>query len=136
MPTPRARELREEVRTLLRGCDNILWSGAAFDPVHLQRTFTVQATELLLSGLAGIFTDRIHSEAPHVDVVFRPETIEGGPTLRQGRVDVELGVPGHPWFRDHLAASVPAPSRTVDGAPQASGERAVPARGSHVRQAP
>ncbi|WKU42826.1 LysR family transcriptional regulator [Streptomyces sp. VNUA116] len=95
VPTPRARELREQVSALLRGCDNVLRPGAAFDPVHLQRTFTVQATELLLSGLAGTLTDRIHAEAPHVDVVFLPEAIEGGPALRQGRVDVELGVLGH-----------------------------------------
>ncbi|MEV4925401.1 LysR family transcriptional regulator [Streptomyces roseoverticillatus] len=95
VPTPRAQELREEVSALLRGCDQVLRPGAAFDPVHLQRTFTVQATELLLSGLAGTLTERIHAEAPHVDVVFLPESIEGGPALRQGRVDVELGVLGH-----------------------------------------
>ncbi|WP_374205399.1 LysR substrate-binding domain-containing protein [Streptomyces sp. SP2-10] len=37
----------------------------------------------------------MHAEAPHVDVVFLPEAIEGGPGLRQGSVDVELGVLGH-----------------------------------------
>nr|WP_308019967.1 LysR substrate-binding domain-containing protein [Streptomyces sp. SP2-10] len=30
-----------------------------------------------------------------MDVVFLPEAIEGGPGLRQGSVDVELGVLGH-----------------------------------------
>ncbi|MGV4981965.1 LysR family transcriptional regulator [Streptomyces sp. NRAIS3] len=95
VPTPRALELREEVAVLLRGCDNVLRPGAGFDAARLQRTFTVQATDLLLTGLAGTLTDRIHAEAPHVDVVFLPEAVEGGPALRQGLVDVELGVLEH-----------------------------------------
>ncbi|KWT57054.1 LysR family transcriptional regulator [Streptomyces albus subsp. albus] len=94
VPTPRALELRDEVAALLRGCDNVLRPGAGFDAVHLQRTFTVQATDLMLVGLAGTLTERIHKEAPHVDVVFLPEAVEGGPALRQGWVDVELGVLG------------------------------------------
>ncbi|MGW0765383.1 LysR family transcriptional regulator [Streptomyces sp. NPDC002676] len=95
VPTPRAVELREEVGALLRSCDNVLRPGPGFDAAHLQRTFTVQATDLLLVGLAGTLTDRIHAEAPQVDVVFLPEAVEGGPGLRQGWVDVELGVLGH-----------------------------------------
>lgn len=95
VPTPRAVELRGEVSALLRGCDNVLRPGAGFDAVHLQRTFTVQATDLLLVGLAGSLTDRIRAEAPQVNVDFLPEAAEGGPALRQGWVDVELGVLGH-----------------------------------------
>ncbi|MET9413138.1 LysR family transcriptional regulator [Streptomyces klenkii] len=95
VPTPRALELREEVSALLRDCDNVLRPGAGFDPAHLRRTFTVQTSDLLLAGLAGTLTERIHAEAPHVDVVFLSEALEGGPGLRQGSVDVELGVLGH-----------------------------------------
>ncbi|WP_328923654.1 LysR family transcriptional regulator [Streptomyces sp. NBC_00190] len=95
VPTPRAVELREEVGALLRGCDGVLRPGTGFDAAHLQRTFTVQATDLLLVGVAGNLTERIHAEAPQVDVVFLPEAMEGGPGLRQGWVDVELGVLGH-----------------------------------------
>ncbi|MFH9075489.1 LysR family transcriptional regulator [Streptomyces alboflavus] len=94
VPTPRAVELRDEVGALLRGCDDVLRPGAGFEAVHLQRTFTVQATDLLLAGLAGPLTERIRAEAPEVDVVFLPEALEGGPALREGAVDVELGVLG------------------------------------------
>ncbi|MFE1763256.1 LysR family transcriptional regulator [Streptomyces angustmyceticus] len=94
VPTPRALELREEVGVLLRGCDNVLRPGAGFDAARLQRTFTVQAADLLLVGLAGTLTEQIHREAPQVDVVFLPEALEGGPALRQGWVDIELGVLG------------------------------------------
>ncbi|MEF2529769.1 MULTISPECIES: LysR family transcriptional regulator [Streptomyces] len=95
VPTPRAAELRTEVGSLLRSCDSVLRPGAGFDAAHLQRTFTVQAADLLLVGVAGRLTERIHAEAPQVDVVFLPEALEGGPGLRQGWVDVELGVLGH-----------------------------------------
>ncbi|MFE2140325.1 hypothetical protein ACFXA3_00940 [Streptomyces sp. NPDC059456] len=55
----------------------------------------MQAADLLLVGPAGSLTERIHAQAPQVDVVFLPESVEGGPGLRQGWVDVELGVLGH-----------------------------------------
>ncbi|MEL3946377.1 LysR family transcriptional regulator [Streptomyces sp. LNU-CPARS28] len=95
VPTPRAVELRDEVGALLRGCDNVLRPGAGFEAVHLQRTFTVQATDLLLAQLAGPLTERVRAQAPDVDVVFLPEALEGGPALREGTLDVELGVLGH-----------------------------------------
>ncbi|MFH8366111.1 LysR family transcriptional regulator [Streptomyces sp. NPDC018031] len=119
VPTPRALELREEVRALLRGCDEVLRPGAGFDPVHLQRTYTVQATDLLLAQLAGTLTDRIHTEAPHVDVVFLPEALEGGPGLRQGAIDVELGVLGHldPEIRTRPLVRVPVVGVAREGHP-------------------
>jgi DNA-binding transcriptional LysR family regulator len=95
VPTPRALELRDEVSTLLRACDNVLRPGAGFDAAHLHRTFTVQTTGLLLVKVAGALTERLRTEAPRVDVVFLPEALEGGPALRQGSVDVELGVLGN-----------------------------------------
>jgi DNA-binding transcriptional LysR family regulator len=94
VPTPRALELRGEVGALLRSCEDVLRPGAGFDPARLRRTFTVQATDLLVAGLAGTLIERIRGEAPQVDVVFVPEAVEGGPALRQGGVDVELGVLG------------------------------------------
>ncbi|MFJ9454545.1 LysR family transcriptional regulator [Kitasatospora sp. NPDC101447] len=95
VPTPRALELREEVGALLRDCDNVLRPGAGFEPVHLERTFTVQTSDVVLVRVAGSLTERIRAEAPKVDTVFLPEALEGGPALRQGLVDVEVGVLGH-----------------------------------------
>ncbi|MEU6480350.1 LysR family transcriptional regulator [Streptomyces sp. NPDC047017] len=92
VPTARALELRQEVGALLRGCDNVLRPGAGFDAGHLRRTFRVQTTEILVAGVAGALIESIHAEAPDVDVVFLPEAVEGGAALRQGGVDVELGV--------------------------------------------
>ncbi|SOB85308.1 hypothetical protein [Streptomyces sp. 1331.2] len=79
VPTPRAVELREEVGELLRGCENVLRPGAGFDPVHLERTFTVQTSDVVPARVAGPLTERIRAQAPKVDVLFLPEALEGGP---------------------------------------------------------
>ena len=119
VPTPRAVELREEVAELLRGCDNLLRPGAGFDPAHLERTFTVQAGDAVLVRVAGPLTERIRAEAPGVDVVFLPEAMEGGPALRQGVVDVEVGVLGQldPEVRTRPLVTVPVVGVARSGHP-------------------
>ncbi|MFD8754516.1 LysR family transcriptional regulator [Kitasatospora sp. NPDC059577] len=125
VPTPRALELREEVGALLRGCDNVLRPGAGFDAVHLDRTFTVQAGELMLVRMAGVLTERIRAEAPRVDVVFLPEALEGGPALRQGLVDVEVGALGHvdPEVRTRQLLRAPLVGVARGGHPLFDGRR-------------
>ncbi|MFI9362013.1 LysR family transcriptional regulator [Kitasatospora sp. NPDC053057] len=119
VPTPRALELREEVAELLRSCENVLRPGAGFDPAHLERTFTVQAGDAVLVRVAGPLTERIRAEAPGVDVVFLPEAMEGGPALRQGVVDVEVGVLGQldPEIRTRPLVTVPVAGVARSGHP-------------------
>ncbi|MFF5720278.1 LysR family transcriptional regulator [Streptomyces buecherae] len=109
VPTPRALELREEVSALVRRSDALFRPATAFDVAGLRRTFTVQAADLLLTGLAGPLLERVHGAAPRVDVVFLAETLEGGPALRQGHADLELGVLGHldPETRAETLTEVP-----------------------------
>ncbi|MGW1835786.1 LysR family transcriptional regulator [Streptomyces sp. NPDC002067] len=95
VPTPRALELRDQVGGVLRDCERLFRPSAPFRPADLDRTFTLQAGDILLAGLAGPLTDRLRTAAPHVDLVFLPEAVEDGPALRQGRIDVELGVLDH-----------------------------------------
>ncbi|MCK7626071.1 LysR family transcriptional regulator [Streptomyces sp. RS10V-4] len=123
VPTPRALELREEVSAALRSCDSVLRPGAGFDPARLQRTFTVQTSDLLLVGLAGSLTERLRAEAPQVDVVFLPEALEGGPALRQGWVDVELGVLGQldPEIRTRRLTTMTPVGVARDGHPLFNG---------------
>ncbi|MFG3229615.1 LysR family transcriptional regulator [Kitasatospora sp. NPDC048194] len=119
VPTPRAVELREEVGALLRGAENVLRPGAGFDPAHLDRTFTVQTSDLVLVRVAGPLRERIRAEAPDVDVVFLPESLEGGPALRQGLVDVEVGVLGQldPEIRTRPLVSAPVVGVAREGHP-------------------
>lgn len=94
VPTARAEELREQVSALLAAAQDVLRPGAGFDAAALHRTFRVQASELLVSHLAPALLRRIAADAPQVSVVFSPEALEGGPALRTGVVDVEVGVLG------------------------------------------
>jgi DNA-binding transcriptional LysR family regulator len=95
VPTPRALELREEVRALVEHTDRLFRPAEAFDPGTLRRRFTVQAADGVLTALAGPLLHAVGTEAPDVEVVFLPEALEGGPGLRDGTVDVELGVLDH-----------------------------------------
>jgi DNA-binding transcriptional LysR family regulator len=94
-PTPRALELRPEVRALIERSEAVLAPSGGIDVAALNRTFTVQASALLIAGLAAPLIGRLRAEAPGVGVVFLSESIEDSAALRQGVVDVELGVLDH-----------------------------------------
>ena len=95
VPTPRAAEIRESLGSVLGQADELLRPGVQFDPAGLRRTFTVQASDLFVTGLAVPLLDSLARQAPGTNVVFAPEALEGTSALRHGDVDVELGVLGH-----------------------------------------
>ncbi|MFR0359240.1 LysR family transcriptional regulator [Streptomyces sediminimaris] len=95
VPTDRALELRTEVRALIERTEAILTSTRGLDVASLNRTFTVQASDALLAALAAPLISRTRSQAPAVGVTFIPESVEDTPALRQGSVDLELGVLDH-----------------------------------------
>ncbi|MFI5782937.1 LysR family transcriptional regulator [Nocardia sp. NPDC051570] len=108
-PTPRALELRAEVRALIERSETVLAPSGGLDIATLQRTFTVQISEFLLAGLAAQLIGRLHSQAPGVGVVFLAESFEDTPALRQGVVDIEVGVLDHldPETRTEHLTTVP-----------------------------
>ncbi|GAA3532432.1 LysR family transcriptional regulator [Amycolatopsis ultiminotia] len=93
--TPRALEPKDEVAALVHRAERILRPGPGFAPAELRRTFTVQAADLVVGGLAAPLTARVLAEAPQVNVVFLPESVEESGALRDGRADLELGAAGH-----------------------------------------
>ncbi|HTF52046.1 MAG TPA: LysR substrate-binding domain-containing protein [Pseudonocardia sp.] len=95
VPTPRAEGLREEVAAVVRRCGALLKPGEDVDPATLRRTFSVQATDLVSAGLAPGMLDLAAREAPGVSVRFRAEELEGGPALRDGQIDLEVGALDH-----------------------------------------
>ncbi|MEU8303933.1 LysR family transcriptional regulator [Actinomadura sp. NPDC048955] len=109
VPTPRAVLLREEVRSLLEHADAVLAPVPGPGLPDLDRTFTAQVSDLLLANLAAPLTERVRAQAPRAVLVFLPESIEGTPALRQGTVDLELGVLDHldPETRTEALTSVP-----------------------------
>lgn len=93
--TPRALAMREEVRSVVERCTALLITSEEVDLASLSRTFTVQTSDLLLAELASELLAVIARDAPGVMLRFLSESVEDSPALREGRVDVEIGVLDH-----------------------------------------
>ncbi|MER7759820.1 LysR family transcriptional regulator [Streptomyces sp. NPDC097619] len=97
VPTPRAVELRPRVRVLVRQARELMVPAPVTDPARLVREFTVQTSDAVLAdGPAARLVAAVAREAPGVTLRFMPESLEGTPALREGRLDLEIGVIGHP----------------------------------------
>ncbi|GGI78467.1 hypothetical protein GCM10011581_14430 [Saccharopolyspora subtropica] len=93
--TPRAAELRDEVHAVVTRSRALLTRGAPVDVAALSRTFTVQSSDLLIAALAPALLAVTRRDAPGVTLRFASEATEGTPALRDGLVDVEVGVLDH-----------------------------------------
>lgn len=94
VPTVRALELRDEARDVIGRAQALLNRGAP-DLAALTRSFAVQAGDGLLPGLGPALLAAARRDAPGVTFRFLPETLEGTSALRDGRVDLEVGVIEH-----------------------------------------
>ncbi|MFG1794822.1 LysR family transcriptional regulator [Nocardia sp. NPDC049149] len=95
VPTPRALELRYEVSILVEQGRALLTPRGTIDPGVLKRNFAVQAGDMVLTELAAPLLAAVRAQAPGVTLRFLPDTLEGTAALRDGRVDIEVGVIDH-----------------------------------------
>ncbi|WP_030560019.1 LysR family transcriptional regulator [Streptomyces aureocirculatus] len=95
VPTPRAQALREEAAAVVRRLGALLTPGTDIDPATLRGTFTLQAADVVGAALAPGLLRLARQEAPGVSLRFRAEDLEGGPALRDGRIDLEVGSIDH-----------------------------------------
>lgn len=115
VPTPHAAELRERVHGLARDAHAVLRPAAAgLDLATLKRSFTIRSNE----GFVEIFAARLVAAAtvaaPHVRLRFIPKPDKNVRALREGAVDLEIGVLGESGpevrlqalFRDHFVGVV------------------------------
>lgn len=93
--TPRAVELRGEVAGLLQHARALLTPHGGPDPAALERVFAIQAADAVLAGIVGPLLATVRAEAPGIVLRFLPDSLEGTPALRDGRVDLEIGVIDH-----------------------------------------
>lgn len=95
VPTPRALELRSEVRAVTERAKALFAPAPAADPTSIVRTFDLQITDMFATTvMAQLITD-VRTQAPGITLRFRPDTLEDTPALREGLVDLEVGVLGH-----------------------------------------
>ncbi len=88
----RALALRERVRELADGAKSVLDPERAFDPATTTRAFTIHATDHVLSLLGTGIGGLLSKEAPNASLRFLPISADDASTLRDGRVDLALGV--------------------------------------------
>ncbi|MCM5682725.1 LysR family transcriptional regulator [Schlegelella sp. S2-27] len=92
VPTPRALELRERVRLLVDEAEAALRPATRPDLGQLARTFTVRASEGYAETFGPGLIARLAGEAPRVQLRFVTKTDKEGRLLREGAVDLEIGV--------------------------------------------
>jgi len=96
VPTPRAAELRDRVHLLTRDAQAVL-RPTAIDPPNiaaLELTFTIRANEGFIELFAAPLVAAITKAAPRVRVRFAPKPDKDARLLREGLVDLEIGVLG------------------------------------------
>jgi DNA-binding transcriptional LysR family regulator len=102
-PTPRALELREETRELVRRATAVLTPPRTLDLDALDRVFTIRSHDALAAALAPPLAAAL-AAAPGVQVRLLAEPSADVADLARGHTDVEIGAAG-PATRSPTASS-------------------------------
>lgn len=94
VPSPRALALREPVARILHDANAVFDGDASLDLAHLQRTFAIRANEGFIQAFGAVWLARLRQEAPGVCLRFVPKADKAVAPLREGRVDLDIGVLG------------------------------------------
>lgn len=95
VPTPYAVNIRERVHVLTQDVQDVLRPRhGELDLKALDRTFTLRANEGFLNVAAAPLVTAIMKEAPRVRLRFAPKPDKDALPLREGRIDLEIGVRG------------------------------------------
>jgi len=95
VPTPHAAHLREQVHEVARAARAVLSPQTeALDITSLERTFTLRANEGFVERFAAPLVAAISEAAPRVRLRFAPKPEKDAGPLREGRIDLEIGVLG------------------------------------------
>ncbi|HEY4079277.1 MAG TPA: LysR family transcriptional regulator [Burkholderiaceae bacterium] len=95
VPTPHALALRERVRELSLGAQQVLQpAGQREDPASLQRSFTLRANDAFIEVFAPRLVAHAAEAAPGVQLCFAPKPNKDVRPLREGLIDLDIGVLG------------------------------------------
>lgn len=90
--TPHAEALRPRVRALLSEVAAVLLPERVFDPARLERRFRIHCTDHMLAVLGPALDRLVAQAAPRVSLQFLPNTPDDAALLREGSIDLALGV--------------------------------------------
>jgi DNA-binding transcriptional LysR family regulator len=94
VPTPRALELREQVSQLVQDARTVLRPAEQLNLKQLVRTFTIRSREGFVENFGPDLIARAGAEAPGVRLCFVQKPNKESAALRDGTIDLEIGVPG------------------------------------------
>jgi DNA-binding transcriptional LysR family regulator len=95
VPTPRAIAMRDAVRDVARDAHTLLSPQVTeVDLTSLERTFVVRANEGFIAFMAPSLVGAVVRAAPNVQLRFVSRPVKDALSLRDGRVDLEIGVLG------------------------------------------
>ena len=115
VPTPHATALRERVHGLTQDVHAVLRPAAAgLDLATLKRSFTIRSNEGFVEVFAAPLVAAVTAVAPNVRLHFAPKPDKDVRALREGIVDLEIGVLGESGpevrlqalFRDQFVGAV------------------------------
>jgi len=113
--TPRAKELRERVQNLSREVRAVLGPAPdALDIRTVEKTFTIRTNDGFVEAFAARLVSAVAASAPGMRLRFAAKTDKDVRALREGLVDLEIGVLGvtgpevrvQTLFRDHFIGVV------------------------------
>ena len=107
VPTPRALELRGEVHAIAASARALFTPPTTSDPRTAVRMLNLQVTDMLSTTFIPSLIDDLRVQAPGVSLRVRPEGLEDTPALREGVVDLEIGIirPGDPEIQSETLAT-------------------------------
>lgn len=89
VPTPRALELRGQIRGAIQRASSVLSPGAEVDLKSLDSRFNVRANDIFVGIYAGRLLDAMQRDMPRAALCFTPEEDDADDeALRSGRVDL------------------------------------------------
>jgi DNA-binding transcriptional LysR family regulator len=94
VPTPRALELREQVSQLVQDAKAVLRPAERLNLTQLVRTFTIRSREGFVENFGPDLITRAGEQAPGVRLCFVQKPTKESTSLRDGTVDLEIGVVG------------------------------------------
>lgn len=94
VPTPLALDLAVQVHDLLEAARGVLGNQQVLDLGQVKRVFTLRAEDGFTGAWALRLSERIAREAPQVTLSFTALGDEDVAALRDGRVDLDIGIAG------------------------------------------
>lgn len=95
VPTPRARELRDQVGPLVQRVEAALRPAETLKLGELVRMFTLRASDGFVDNFGAAIIARVSKEAPGARLRFIQKPDKESTPLREGSVDLEIGVVGN-----------------------------------------